>query len=166
MARHGIVTPEAGQAGADLGAGAWARAASVAADLGLLCGSVPHNPAESKHDFSTMKRRLLINQPVDAGDAGHILLAAHALGEEPVPDLPGEHGRVLLLVLADGVHHRRCGHLGLAASDYTSLVVTSLVISAESVSFYLINILKRKFSVLSSCCWNLEQILDLYIFFK
>ena len=104
--------------------------------------------------------------PVDGADAGDVVLRADPLRKEPVPDLPGEHGRILLLVLADGVHHWRCGHLGLAASDYTSLVVTSLVISAESVSFYSINILKRKFSVLSSCCWNLEQIVDLYIFFK
>ena len=127
VARHGIVTPEAGQAGADLGAGAWARAASVAADLGLLCGSVPHNPAESKHDFSTMKRRLLINQPVDAGDAGHILLAADALGEEPVPDLPGEHGRVILLVPRDGVHDARRRHLRLRAADHARLEVACLV---------------------------------------
>ena len=68
--------------------------------------------------------------PVDAGHAGYVLLVADPLGEQPVPDLPGKHGGVLLLVLADGVHNGRGGHLGLATSDNTRLEVPRLVISA------------------------------------
>ncbi len=68
--------------------------------------------------------------PVDAGDAGHVLLVADALGQQAVSDLPGEHGRVLLLVLADGVHDGRGRHLGLAAPDDASLEVARLVVPA------------------------------------
>jgi hypothetical protein len=69
--------------------------------------------------------------PVDTGDAWNVLLVADALREQPVPDLPGEHGGVLLLVLADGVHHWRCGHLGFAPPDYARLEVPCLVIPAQ-----------------------------------
>ena len=92
-------------------AGGRARAA-VPAVLRLLRGLVPHDA-------------------VDAGDARHAVLVTHALGQQPVPDLPGEHGRVLLLVFTDGVHHGGRGHLGLAAADYPGFVVPSLVIPAH-----------------------------------
>ena len=78
-------------------------------------------------------QRLVV--PVDAGDAGDILLAADALGEQPVPDLPGEHGWVLLLVLGDRVHHHRRGHLRLRPPDHPSLEVTSLVESGGNKYF-------------------------------
>ena len=74
-------------------------------------------------------RRLVPHDPVDAGHAGDALLVADPLRQEPVPDLPGEHGGVLLLVLSDGVDNRRRGHLGLAATNHPGLEVPSLVIS-------------------------------------
>ena len=77
----------------------------------------------------------IIVLPVYAGDTWHILLAADSLCEEPVPDLPGEHRGVLLLVFTDGVHHGRGGHLGLAATNNTSFVISSLVISNENKFF-------------------------------
>ena len=73
-------------------------------------------------------RRLVPHDPVDAGHAGHAVLVTHALGQQSVPDLPGEHGGVLLLVFTNGVHHRRCGNLGFAASDNSSFVVSSFII--------------------------------------
>ena len=67
--------------------------------------------------------------PIDGADAGDVVLRADALGEEPVADLPGEHGRVLPLVLRDGVHHVRRGHLGLAAADHPGAEGPGFVIS-------------------------------------
>ena len=68
--------------------------------------------------------------PVNAGDTGNILLVADPLRQQPVSDLPGEHGGVLLLVFTDGVHHGRRGNLGLAAAYDSGFIVSSLVIPA------------------------------------
>ena len=103
--------------------GGW-RGTSVASTvLGLLGGLVPHDP-------------------VDAGHAGHAVLVADPLRQQPVSDLPGEHGWVLLLVFTDGVHHGRGGHLGLAAAYDSGFVVSSLIIPAAE------KMLKIKFP-----CW-------------
>ena len=67
------------------------------------------------------------SSPVYAGHTWYILLAADPLGEQSVSDLPGEHRRVLLLVLADRVHHVGGRHLGLAAPYHTRLEVARLV---------------------------------------
>ena len=82
--------------------------------LGLLCRLVPHDP-------------------VDAGDAGDALLVADALRQEPVPDLPGKHSGILLLVLGNGINNWRCGHLGFAATNHPGLEVASFVISWEDL---------------------------------
>ncbi|KAG8183355.1 hypothetical protein JTE90_013046 [Oedothorax gibbosus] len=37
--------------------------------------------------------------PVDGADGGYVVLVAGAISEQPVPDLPGEHGGILLLVV-------------------------------------------------------------------
>ena len=65
--------------------------------------------------------------PIDGADAGDVVLRADALGEEPVADLPGEHGRVVLLVPRDGVHDARRRHLRLRAADHARLEVARLV---------------------------------------
>ena len=85
-------------------------AATIAAILGLLSRLVPHDP-------------------VDAAHAGHAVLVTDTLRQQSVSDLPGEHGGVLLLVFADSIHDWRCGNLGFAATDDTSLEVASLVVS-------------------------------------
>ena len=72
---------------------------------------------------------LVPHDAVDAGDAGHAVLGTHAVRDQPLPDLPGEHGRVLPLVLRDGVHHVRGGHLGLAAADHPGAEGPGFVIS-------------------------------------
>lgn len=66
--------------------------------------------------------------PVDGADTGHSVVVTDALGQEPVSDLPGKHGRVLPLVVSNLLHHLGGGYLGLGApyhsrSDATSLVV-------------------------------------------
>ena len=67
--------------------------------------------------------------PINTRDTGDILLSTDSLCQQPVPDLPGEHRRVLLLVVGDCVDHWRCRHLRLAAADNACFVVASLVVS-------------------------------------
>ena len=51
-------------------------------------------------------RMLRHHVPIDAGNTGHILGVADGVAEQSVPDLPGEHRRVLLLVLAENINYR------------------------------------------------------------
>ena len=67
--------------------------------------------------------------PVYTRNAGHVVWTAGALCKESVPDLPGEHRGILLLVLGNGLDHMRSGHLGLAATNHPGLEVASFVIS-------------------------------------
>lgn len=76
--------------------------------------------------------------PVDAGHAGHVLLVADPLGQKSIADLPGEHCRILLLVLADGVHHGWGRHLGLAAPDHARLEVARLVVAAQKTKMFFV----------------------------
>ena len=69
--------------------------------------------------------------PVNAGHTRHVLLTADSLRKQPVPNLPSEHGRVLLLVLANRVHDMRRGHLRLRPPDHPRLEVASLVKSGR-----------------------------------
>ena len=73
--------------------------------------------------------------PIDGADAGDVVLRADALGEEPVADLPGEHGRVVLLVPRDGVHDARRRHLRLRAADHARLEVARLVEPATGIGW-------------------------------
>ena len=74
---------------------------------------------------------MLFYLPVNAGDTWNILLVTDSLCQQSVSDLPGEHGGVLLLVFTDGVHYRRCGHLGLTAAYNSGFVVASFIVPAE-----------------------------------
>lgn len=69
--------------------------------------------------------------PVDGADAGHVVLRADALGQQPVADLPRKHGGVFPLVVGDGVDDGRRRHLGFAASYDAGLEAARLVISAN-----------------------------------
>ena len=69
--------------------------------------------------------------PIYAGNTRNVLLATDPLRQQSVPDLPGEHGGVLLLVVADGVHHVGSGHLRLAAAYDPGFEVARLVVSGE-----------------------------------
>ena len=51
--------------------------------------------------------------PVDGTDTGHGVVVTDTLGQEPVSNLPGEHGWVLPLVVPDLLHHLGGGHLRL-----------------------------------------------------
>lgn len=68
--------------------------------------------------------------PVNGAHAGHRVAVTHALRQQPVSDLPGEHGGVLPLVLGDLVHNLRGGHLGFGAADDAGLDAACLVVAA------------------------------------
>ena len=69
--------------------------------------------------------------PVDGADAGHRVSVTHALGQQTVADLPGEHGRVLTLVICYLLHHLGRGHLGLRATDHPWFNTTCLIVPGE-----------------------------------
>ena len=73
--------------------------------------------------------------PVNAGHTRHVLLTADSLRKQPVSNLPGEHRRVLLLVLADRLHHMGGGHLRLAPPDHPRLEVARLVEPATGIGW-------------------------------
>ncbi len=60
--------------------------------------------------------------------AGHVVVGADSVREEPVPDLPGEDGRALALVLGDALHHVRGGNARLRAADRTGLYRAGLIV--------------------------------------
>jgi hypothetical protein len=72
-----------------------------------------------------------VYSPVDGADAGHVVLRADALGQQPVADLPREHGGVFPLVVGDGVDDGWRRHLGFAASYDAGLEAARLVISTR-----------------------------------
>jgi hypothetical protein len=79
-----------------------------------------------------------VYSPVDGADAGHVVLRADALGQQPVADLPREHGGVLTLVVGDGVDDGRRRHFGFASSYDAGLEAARLVISADTKNPWLL----------------------------
>ena len=71
--------------------------------------------------------------PIYAGNTRNVLLATDPLRQQPVPDLPGEHGGVLLLVFTDGVNYGRSRHLGLTAAYDSGFVISRLIITAKKI---------------------------------
>ena len=69
--------------------------------------------------------------PVNGTDAGNVFLIADALGKEPVAYLPGEHGRVLALVVGDGVDDVGRGYFRFAPANHARLETARLVIPKE-----------------------------------
>lgn len=70
------------------------------------------------------------SSPVDGGDAGHGVVVADALRQQPVPDLPREHGGVVSLIVRYFIHHFRCGHLRFGATDHSGLYTASFIVPA------------------------------------
>merc|ERR1712130_279544 len=48
--------------------------------------------------------------PVDTGDTWNTVLITNSLCQQPISNLPGKHGGILLLVFAYGIHNMRCGN--------------------------------------------------------
>ena len=78
-------------------------------------------------------RSLVTHDSIDRRDTWNTVLITDTLRQQPVPDLPGEHGGVLLLVLADGIHNVGGCHLGFASPYHSRLEVARLVISTENL---------------------------------
>lgn len=66
--------------------------------------------------------------PVNGADTGHGVIVTHPLCQEPVSDLPGEHGGILSLVVTNLFHHLGGGHLGLGAPYHSRPDAASLVV--------------------------------------
>ena len=66
--------------------------------------------------------------PVDGADTGDSVIVTNAFCQEPVPDLPRKHGRVLPLVVSYLLHHLGGGHLGLGAPYHSRPDAASLVV--------------------------------------
>jgi len=72
------------------------------------------------------------NLPVDGADAGDAVVVAHSLGQEPVPDLPGEHGGVLAFVIGDLVDHFGSSNLWFGSPDHPGADAARLVVPGKS----------------------------------
>lgn len=116
VAGDGAGVGGAGGAGADggrgaaVGVGGALRRGGVAARA-LVAGAVP-------------------DDAVDRGYGRDVVLRAHLIRQEGIPDLPREHGRIIGLVAPDRVHHLRRRHLRLRPSDHARLDAAGLVIPA------------------------------------
>ena len=65
--------------------------------------------------------------------ARDVVVVSDALGEEPVPDLPGEDGGALALIVRDLGHDGRRRHAGLRAADRARLDRPGLIVPAIRV---------------------------------
>lgn len=74
---------------------------------------------------------LVPQYPRDAAHGRHVVLVADTVGEQTVPDLPGEDTRVLELQLLDVLDHLRRGHPGLAAADRARQYAARLVVPGQ-----------------------------------
>lgn len=68
--------------------------------------------------------------PVNGRDTGDGVVVADALRQQPVPDLPREHGRVLPLVVRDLLHNFRRGHFRFGAANHARFDAAGLVVSS------------------------------------
>lgn len=69
--------------------------------------------------------------PVNGWYAGDVVLCTDALGEQTVAYLPGEHGRVLPLVIRYSVYHGRRGHFGFRSANHAGFEASCFVVSGE-----------------------------------
>lgn len=72
--------------------------------------------------------------PVDGTDAGHTVLVTHLLQQQPVSDLPGEHGGVVVFQLEDLLHNSGSGHFGLRAPDQSGSDASCLIVPEQTMS--------------------------------
>lgn len=71
-----------------------------------------------------------MDSPIDRRHTGHVLLRADALAQQPVPDLPREHSRILALVVGNRIDHRRRRDFRFAAPDDARFEAARFVITA------------------------------------
>lgn len=73
-----------------------------------------------------------VKSPVYGGDAGDRVVVTDALRQQPVPDLPREHGGILSLIIRYFIHHFRRGHFGFGSSDNSRFNAARLIIPEET----------------------------------
>ena len=69
----------------------------------------------------------------DAADTRDVVLGAHPLSQETIPDFPREHRRIFLLVFGDCVHYMWGRYLGLGATNNSGFNRTCFIISVLCV---------------------------------
>lgn len=74
---------------------------------------------------------LVPEDAADGADRRHIVLVAHAIGQQAIPDLPGEDARIPLFVGPDMFYHRGGGDPRLAASDSPREDGAGLVVASQ-----------------------------------
>lgn len=71
--------------------------------------------------------------PVDGADAGHAVVVTHSLQQQPVSDLPGEHGGVGVFQMQDSLYNSGSGHFGLRASNHSWYDASCLIVPEFTV---------------------------------
>lgn len=66
--------------------------------------------------------------PVDGADAGHRVIVTDSLCQQPVPDLPGKHGRILAFILSDFFDHFGSGNLWFGSANHPRLDASCFII--------------------------------------
>lgn len=76
--------------------------------------------------------------PVDGADTGDAVVVAHSLSQEPVPDLPGKHGRVLAFVIGNFVNHFGCSNLWFGSPNHSGADTACLIVPVEGIKRLLV----------------------------
>lgn len=71
--------------------------------------------------------------PVNGADAWHAFVVTHTLQQQPVSDLPGEHGGVSVFQVQDSFHNSGCGHFGLGASNHSWSDASCLIVPGLTI---------------------------------
>lgn len=71
--------------------------------------------------------------PVDGADAGHTFTVTHSLQQQPVSDLPSEHGGVGVFQMQDHLHNSGRGHFGLGASNHSRSDASCLIVPGFTI---------------------------------
>lgn len=77
---------------------------------------------------------LVAQDPANRADRGQIEFVAHAVGQQSVPNLPGENARVPLLVSPNVFDYSRGGDSRLAAADSAGQNGARLVIAGQNLA--------------------------------
>lgn len=72
--------------------------------------------------------------PRDAAHRWDVVLVAHSIGQQPVPDLPSEDPRILELQLFDILDNFGSGYPGFAAPDSAGQYAARLVVTGQNLA--------------------------------
>ncbi len=127
---------------ADMSAGAAAGPGPGVCDCGPAVGGVRENVSVlklSRNRFHVSLTRLrgspdfIPEDPADGADGRHVVLVTHPVRQQPVPDLPGEDARVVVLVIPDALHHGGGGDPGFAAANGSGQDGAGLAVAGQDL---------------------------------